>query len=72
MKKLRKWLEIWFSGGEVREIKNVPLYIRHEILDIYNAIIRKEKPSFISLKTKEILDKCEISTISEGIGWKIA
>ena len=72
MKKLRNWIETWFDGKEVRGIKNVPLATRYEILDIYNSIIRKEKPSFINGTVKEILDKCGIDTVVEGIGWRVA
>lgn len=71
MKKLRNWIEIWIDGREVRGIKNVPLATRWELVDIYNAIARKEKPSFINEKVKEILDKCGIKTVVEGIGWRI-
>ena len=39
---------------------------------IYNAIAQKEKPSFINGTVKEILDKCGIKTVVEGIGWRIA
>ena len=72
MKKLRSWIEIWMDGREVREIKNVPLETRYELIDVYNAMVRKEKPEFINGKVKEILDKCGIKTVVEGIGWRIA
>ena len=36
------------------------------------TIIQKEKPSFINGKVKEILDKCNIKTVTEGIGWRVA
>jgi hypothetical protein len=38
----------------------------------YNAMVRNEKPEFINGKVKEILDKCKIETVVEGIGWRIA
>lgn len=71
MEKLRKWLEIWVDGREVRGIKNVSLQTNYELIDIYNAIVRKEKPEFINGKVKEILDKCGIETIEKGIGWRV-
>lgn len=71
MKKLRAWIEIWMDGREVRGIKNVPFETRYELIDIYNAMVRKEKPEFINGKVKEILDKCKIETVEEGIGWRI-
>ena len=71
MKKLRNWIEIWMDGGEVRGIKNVPPATRYELMDIYNAIVRKEHPEFINGKVKEILDKCGIKTVEKGIGWRV-
>lgn len=72
MKKLRNWIEIWLDGKRVRGIKNVTPYTIWELVDVYNAIIRKEKPSFINGTVKEILDKCGIKTVVEGIGWRVA
>lgn len=71
MKKLRSYLEKWTEGEKVRGI-NVSLYDIHECVRIYNAMVRKEKPEFINGKVKEILDKCGIKTVVEGIGWRIA
>ena len=71
MKKLRQWLELWLEGKEVHGIKNVTLETRYEIADIYNAMIRKQKPEFINGKCKEILDKAGIETIECGVGYKV-
>lgn len=71
MKKLRTYLEKWTNGEKVRGI-NVSLYDIQECVRIYNAMVRKEKPEFINGKVKEILDKCGIKTVVEGIGWRIA
>ena len=71
MKKLRSYLEKWMCGQKVRGI-NVSLYDIQECVRIYNAMVRKEKPEFINGKVKEILDKCGIKTVVEGIGWRIA
>ena len=71
MKKLKSYLEKWMDGQKVRGI-NVSLYDIQECVRIYNAMIRKEKPEFINGKVKEILDKCGIKTVVEGIGWRIA
>ena len=71
MKKLRDWIETWIDGKKVRGIKNVSLTTIWNLVDIYNAIIRKEKPTFIDGKVKEILDKCGIETVVEGIGWRV-
>ena len=70
MKKLREYLIKWADGQKVRGI-NVSLYDVEECIRIYNAIIRKEKPEFINGKVKEILDKCNIKTVTEGIGWRV-
>ena len=69
MKKLREYLIKWTDGQKVRGI-NVSVYDIEECIRVYNAIIRKEKPEFINGKVKEILDKCNIKTITEGIGWR--
>ena len=71
MKKFRTYLEKWTNGENVRGI-NVSLYDIQECVRIYNAMVRKEKPEFINGKVKEILDKCNINTITEGIGWRVA
>ena len=70
MKKLRTYLEKWTQGQKIRGI-NVSLYDVQECVRIYNAMVRKEHPEFINGKVKEILDKCEIKTVVEGIGWKV-
>ena len=69
MKKLRRWIEIWMDGREVKGIQNVPPATRYELVDVYNAMVRKEHPAFINSKVKEIIDKCGIETKEKGIGW---
>ena len=71
MKKLKSYLMKWMDGQNVRGI-NVSLYDIQECVRIYNAMVRKEKPEFINGKVKEILDKCGIKTVEEGIGWRVA
>lgn len=71
MKKFREYIEKWLNGEKVRGIE-VSLYDIECCIDVYNGIVRKEKPEFINEKVKEILDKCKIKTIEHGIGWKIA
>lgn len=70
MKKFREYLEKWMNGEKVRGI-SVTLYDIRECIDVYNAIVRKEKPSFINSKVKEILDRCNIKTVAKGIGWRV-
>ena len=70
MKKLKSYLMKWMDGQKVRGI-NVSLYDIQECVRIYNAMVRKENPEFINGKVKEILDKCNIKTVEEGIGWRI-
>ena len=70
MKKLKSYLEKWMDGQKIRGI-NVSLYDIQECVRIYNAMVRKEKPEFINGKVKEILDKCNIKTVTEGIGWMV-
>ena len=71
MKKLKSYLMKWMDGQKVRGI-NVSLYDIQECVRIYNEMVRKENPEFINGKVKEILDKCGIKTVVEGIGWRIA
>ena len=70
MKKLKSYLEKWMDGQKVRGI-NVSLYDIQECVRIYNAMVREENPEFINGKVKEILDKCGIKTVVEGIGWRV-
>ena len=71
MKKLREYLIKWTDGQKVRGISVTP-YDVEECIRVYNAIVRNEKPEFINGKVKEILDKCKIKTVVEGIGWRVA
>ena len=71
MKKLREYLIKWTDGQKVRGISVTP-YDVEECIRVYNAIVRKEKSEFINEKVKEILDKCKIKTVVEGIGWRVA
>ena len=71
MKKFRTYLEKWTNGEKVRGI-NVSLYDVQECVRIYNAMVQNGKPSFINGKVKVILDKCNIKTVTEGIGWRVA
>lgn len=48
MKKLRKWIETWLEGKRVRGIGNIPPATIWELVDIYNSILKKERPSFIN------------------------
>lgn len=70
MKKLREYIIKWMDGQKVRGI-NVSVYDIEECIRIYNAMVRKENPEFINGKVKEILDKCNIKTVTEGIGWRV-
>ena len=70
MKKLREYLIKWTDGQKVRGI-NVSAYDIQECIRVYNAMVRKEKPEFINGKVKEILDRCKIKTVEEGIGWRV-
>lgn len=71
MSKLKSYIEQWKNGKMVSGV-HVSLYDINCCIDIYNGIIREEKPEFINGKVKEILDKCDIKTVEHGIGWKIA
>ena len=70
MKKLKSYLMKWMDGQKVRGI-NVSLYDIQECVRIYNAMVRKENPEFINGKVKEIIDKYNIKTVEEGIGWRV-
>ena len=71
MKKLREYLIKWTDGQKVRGISVTP-YDVEECIRVYNAMVRNEKPELINGKVKEILDKCKIKTVVEGIGWRVA
>lgn len=71
MKRLKEYIEKWLDGQKVRGIQVSLLDIR-ECVRIYNAMVWNEKPEFINGKVKEILDKCKIKTVVEGIGWRVA
>lgn len=70
MKKLKEYLLKWTRGEKVKGL-DIALCDIQECIRIYNAMTRKEKPEFINGKVKEILDKCKIKTVTEGIGWRV-
>lgn len=70
MKKLRKYIEAWIDGKKESGI-SVSLYDIHEVIDVYNAIARKEKPCFINGNVKKILDSSGIKTVKYGVGWRV-
>ena len=71
MKKFRTYIEKWMEGQKVRGL-TVSLHDIQECVRVYNAMVHNEKPEFINGKVKEILDKCGIETVTEGIGWRVA
>lgn len=54
MELLQKYIKVWLDGGNIRGIKNVTLYDRYMIADIYNEIVKGNKPEFINGKCKEV------------------
>ena len=70
MKKLKSYIETWLNGGHVRNI-TITSTVFWQLVDIYNAICRGEKPEFIMQDVKDILDRCQIETVSHGIGWRV-
>jgi hypothetical protein len=70
MRKFKEYIEKWLEGYKVKGL-NVTLEDIHECVDIYNAMVRKEKPEFINGNVKKILDKCGIATVEKGIGWQV-
>ena len=71
MKKLREYILKWLQGEKIKGI-DLSLTDIYNCVCIYNEMVNKEKPEFISGKVKEVLDRCNIKTVKCGIGWKIA
>ena len=71
MKKLKYYIETWLDGKNVRGIYVSSMDI-HECIDIYNGIVRKEKPCFINGNVHKIMESCGIKSVPYGIGWKVA
>ena len=71
MKMFKSYIIKWLNGEKIKGL-NVSLLDIQECIEVFNGITRKEKPEFINGKVKEVLDKCNIKTIKNGIGWKIA
>ena len=71
MRKLKQYLDVWLEGKKVKGIYVTPEDIR-ECEYIYNAISMGQKPEFINSNVKKILDICNIETVEEGIGWRVA
>ena len=59
MEKFKKYIENWLEGKKVKGI-NMSLYDIDCCIDVYNGIVRNEKPIFMNEKVTKILDKCNI------------
>ena len=68
METLKEYIYKWLDGKSARGINVTPLQIRL-LVDIYNAIIRKESIEFIDGDVAEILIRCKIKITPVGIGW---
>ena len=68
MEKLKSYIEKWIDGKQVKGIHLSPLDI-YECIDVYNAMVRKEKITFINGNVHDILECCGIKTEVCGIGW---
>lgn len=67
MKKLRQILDnIQDTGKLPRGITLCDCYI---LADIYNALVRREKPEFIQQSIHDLLVKCGLNVEQRGIGW---
>ena len=71
VKRFRTYIETWLAGKTVRGIA-VTLYDIDCCISVYNDIATGKKPEFLNEKVKRILDKCNITTIKCGVGWKVA
>lgn len=70
MKKLRKILDnIQDTGKLPRGITPCDCYI---LADIYNALVRREKPEFIQQSIHDLLVKCGLNVEQRGIGWTVS
>lgn len=49
--------------------KGITPYMVDRLIDIYNALARKEQPEFIESAINSLLIKCGIKTKEKGIGW---
>jgi hypothetical protein len=70
MEKFKEYIEKWLDGYKIKGLYVTPNDI-YECVDIYNAIVQKEKPETINGNVKKVLDKCGIKTKVKGIGWQI-
>lgn len=66
MEKLNEWINIWMDGGKVKGVK-LTLAMFEELYDIAKGYAY----TTISSNVKDVLDKCEINTKADGIGWRI-
>lgn len=70
MIKLRKILDnIQDTGKLPRGITPCDCYI---LADIYNALVRREKPEFIQKSIHDLLVKCGLNVEQRGIGWCVS
>lgn len=71
MEKFKGYIKKWINGEKVHGI-DVSAYDVHECINVYNGIVRGEKPEFINGNVKTILDKCGIKANEHGIGWQVS
>ena len=70
MKKFRQILDNFQDTGKLpRGITPCDCYI---LADIYNALVRREKPEFIQQSIHDCLVKCGLNVQPRGIGWVVS
>lgn len=67
MRKLKNIIEKAYDFGKLQ--KGITPYMMARLVDIYNALARKEEAEFIESEINALLAGCGIKTRQRGIGW---
>lgn len=66
MQKLKEYIDILCDGKKIRGMNMSPSDV-YTLIDIYNGHV----DCFIQDNVKKVLDKCNIKTMEQGIGWRV-
>lgn len=70
LKKLEKYLDIWFDGKQVNGLYMPPESVRR-CQEVYNEIAKGRDVSFFGADIKNALEMCGFETVADDVGWRV-
>lgn len=69
LKKFKALIENWAEGTQPLS-RNLPPVMFYVCIELYNALLGGESPTFIQADVRLVLDKCHIQSREHGIGFQ--